>query len=126
MTYDDQAYADLDGIAMAPAERFSDRELYERTIRDIMLASADGPDWVAHELVLTDARLEGSYPDTGLRLEVASALTGEQLLRKGFYIWHDAGRVEHSGGVTYRATPRFYARMITTRIFEALIIRPDK
>ncbi|HEY6886362.1 MAG TPA: hypothetical protein VI300_01245 [Solirubrobacter sp.] len=126
MTYDERAYADLDGTAMAPEERFSDRERYERAIRDLMRASAHGPDWAANELVLTDVRLEGAYPDTGLRLEIASALTGEPLLDKGFYIWHDAGRVEHSGGVTYRATPRFYVRYITTRIFEALIIRPDK
>jgi hypothetical protein len=70
-----------------------------------MRHSADGPDWVANELVLSDARLQGSYPDTALVVCLESASTGEQLLRKGLFIWHNAGRAKTIDGVV-RSTPR--------------------
>ena len=68
----------------APVERFSDRELYEQAVVEAVRRTAD-IDWVDEELVLTELRLDGTYPDTGLFVSVASARTGEHLLRRGVY-----------------------------------------
>jgi hypothetical protein len=95
-------YPDLVDVAMAPAERFLDRQLYETTVLRVLTRSASGPDWKGHRLKLSHARLEGVFPDTGLYVGIASARTHKELVRKGFYVWRDVGAEEQHGDVSPR------------------------